>query len=147
MCGARPLSLLCLHAMDKENFAFTFPLGKGDDVEYRSRRKGNGLEFPHTYSSQNSFQYAQYRGTIFDISNTGCVITFHCRHTLKTTKHKHNANIISKPTNAHAYIYESVLYTPYTSYRYKIVNVKVKFTLEQATKAQRRRRGVALLFP
>jgi hypothetical protein len=39
------------------------------------------------------------------------------------------------------------LYIPYTSYRYKIIKVKVKFILEQATKAQRGRRGIALLFP
>ena len=30
--------------------------------------------------------------------------------------------------------------------KYYIVNVKVKITLEQATKAQRRSRGIALLF-
>jgi hypothetical protein len=31
--------------------------------------------------------------------------------------------------------------------RHLILQVKVKFTLEQATKAQRRRRGIAILLP
>jgi hypothetical protein len=30
--------------------------------------------------------------------------------------------------------------------KYEEINVKVKFTIEQATKAQRGRRGIALLF-
>lgn len=52
MCGARPLSLLCLHGVDKENFAFTLlTLREGDEVEYSSRREGKGLEFLHTYYS------------------------------------------------------------------------------------------------
>jgi len=48
MCGARPLSLLCLYGVDKEIFAFTFlTLREGDEVEYSSRRKGKGLDFLH----------------------------------------------------------------------------------------------------
>jgi hypothetical protein len=42
-------------------------------------------------------------------------------------------------THTHTYIYSIYVYT-------HIYKVKVKFTLEQATKAQRRSRGITVLF-
>jgi hypothetical protein len=58
------------------------------------------------------------------------------------TQHKYNIE-----TYKCTCLYESLLYTQYTSYRYKIVKVKLKFTLEQVAKAQRGRRHAPAALP
>jgi hypothetical protein len=54
--------------------------------------------------------------------------------------------VLKKTINSYHYIW-LILTPPFKELTAKYKNIlKVKFTLEQATKAQRRRRGISLLF-